>query len=243
MRTPDPPAIFHWPRKSAVQLGLPLALVVAALLHAPFFVLFDVAYPPPTGFRPARAAVTFVDARTPGGRPFLARVEAEDPALFAASFQDSREEFQPAARQYRASFDMRTIPLAPAPESDPVIAPETGDLPVLIDQAALLAVPAIRIPATRLELEGTLTPDDLRQAPAWDPLPADPVSAPPVRFEVGVDSAGQVRFLFLLDSSGDAELDAAARQLVRSLAFQPAPHPGLRWTTARLSWGHPLRRP
>jgi len=238
-KIPEHPGLFNWHRKYAVQVGLPFALVLAALMHAPFFLFFDVKYPPPSGFRPSNTRVVFVDGRTTAGERFLAWLEADDPALFSAAFQDSREEYRPSPRAYRASFDMRTIDLESAPARPLPTPPETVASMAPVFAHLPLRVPdrQLELPPTRISYGGDLAgagPEEL----AGLRLPTDlRVTPRPIVLEVGVASDGQVRYLFSIASSGVSALDARVDELLRKAKFEEQAGADLRWGQATVYWG------
>jgi len=239
VKFPDHPGLFNWHRKYAVQVGLPVAIVLALLLHAPFFVFFDVSYPPLSGFSPQNTRVVFVDGHTPEGARFLSWLEAEDPALFSAPFQDRRELFRPEPRGYRASFDMRTINLAKAPDRPLPTPAETvaSMAPVFADLPAATGEAAPALPTTRIAYGGELA----EAAPSGNPFPELPaeVSAPPrpTVFELGVGPEGTVRYLFKLTSSGLNTLDQEAAKLLKGTQFRKSEAPGIRWGETTVYWG------
>ena len=65
------------------------------------------------------------------------------------------------------------------------------------------------------------------------------------RFRLAVDSSGAVRYTFLEQSSGDATLDAQARQVLAQSRFQMGARPtqDLLWATATFEFGTDLELP
>ena len=58
----------------------------------------------------------------------------------------------------------------------------------------------------------------------------------PTRHLIGVTGRGEVRFVFLQNSSGNAALDDAAAAHLQTLVFAPGDSP-ITWATATVTWG------
>jgi TonB family protein len=91
--------------------------------------------------------------------------------------------------------------------------------------------------ATVLDFSGSLATMLLQPLPPFDSLrEAEVGELRPARFLVGVSDHGEVRYVFLEDSSGDRTLDAAAGRAVEQARFRPSDAP-YTWGFATFYWG------
>jgi hypothetical protein len=86
--------------------------------------------------------------------------------------------------------------------------------------------------SSRLDIASTL-----RERPviSSQTLPVASTLAEAASFFIGVNSAGEVDFLFLRSSSGSNSLDEAAESFMRKLRFKQGSH--LDWGVVTLHWG------
>lgn len=215
-----------------------LCVVLSFLAHAGSFLIFQVVYPQQVTVPPPPPQVQLLSPATPEYEAIMNWVEADDPALVA-----SAHSVRPANLldvPYRPSFEVqRTAPLG-VPE-----APVTLEYPAARDPLAIIRSgdrqPTPPAPApgplpTHLTLSPTLAAQTLIQPPdlAVNVRASAPVESS--RYLLGVTDRGEVRFVFLQRSCGDAQLDTAGtRQLARA-TFDPIPVP-ITWGYATIAWG------
>lgn len=228
--------IFRWPEKGASFL-LPAFFVLALLIHASAFFLFQIIYPPVETIAPPSAQVVFIAPTTPENRAFLEGLELENPAKVAQMADVTpvalgRIDYQPTYR---------------TPSTQPKSADQrrkTVALPPALSTEALLNDQQTRQPAQRQPIATTLSLSETlkaRDAAAGSPvrLKATVEGAhPPAVFLIGVDDRGELRYTFLQSGSGSHDLDEAAEKALRTYPFQAEPTaPGITWGFATFHWG------
>jgi hypothetical protein len=244
------PLLFSWepPRRSRIALAAFLALSLAA--HAFCFYVFQVVYPPIVSLLPPPARVGVVTSSSEEGRTLLRWIEAEDPAL---AFTTQR----PPEAQLRALPKVAHVPsylaVEPALKEIP---PQVLNLRML-DSQPPGAVPvghwrtAVTFGRTttsvlfskELEAFGDPTLPGLSFAASND----EPPQA--TRFRVAVSGIGEIRYCFLLNSSGDPALDKQARRYLMLCRFSKSSASAekkdllLTWGIATVEWGSDVARP
>jgi hypothetical protein len=176
---------------------------------------------------------------TPDADAILRWIDAEDPALAA----------EPGKAPVPGLMSLPYIPsystvhakpaMAPAPEQPlPYPAGVEGLDLVKIASAHQAASPPPPPPVTTaLSFSGPLANAALEPLPPLDRLrEADLGEVQPARFLLGVSDRGEVRYVFLQDSSGDKTLDARASRLLEQIRFRASSEP-LTWGFATFYWG------
>jgi hypothetical protein len=226
------PGIIPW-----TLLGF---ILLSACLHAFGFFLFQSVYPPAAHVGPAPVQVGLVVPGTPEGDAILRWIDSQDPARAA----------EPGAAPipgltdlpYKPSYE--TVHARPAMAStspEPALPYPAGasglDLVRMAAAHAAASAPPPVSAATALSFSGAL------KGAAVDPLPsldglreADPGVLQPASFLLGVSDAGEVRYVFIQDPSGDKTLDAAAGRVLEQVRFRPPSQP-LTWGFATFYWG------
>jgi hypothetical protein len=88
---------------------------------------------------------------------------------------------------------------------------------------------------TTLSFSGPLVPAG--ELPSFSGLhEAEIGDLQPASFMLAVSDRGEVRYVFIQDSSGDKGLDADATAMLRQIHFRPAAAP-LSWGFATFHWG------
>ena len=234
--------IFDWPGRHTLHPVLPACIILAVLLHSGLFCIFTIIYPAaePAGPRPAQ--VFFVPEKSADHARLASILQTDDPAIFAPGRGLARAEQLPASR-YTPVYEMDKttfdpLPKTPVAKSDPVeIAgpviiraprkPEEGKPPFLPTQLFSSGPLASRLPA-------------LPETSAFESLPGQ--SLEPSGFLVSVRPDGTVAHIVLQRTSGNAQLDAKALELLASLRFQPAPGDDV-WGEVSFHWGADVRSP
>ena len=242
-RQPSASLIFDWPERQPASWSLAVMILVSALLHSSAFFLFQTKDP---SFKPPPQTASAVQLLTPlapdGTRSseneaLLQWIATQDPALVANI--PSVEPKGLLDIPYRPSFQtVRTHPLGVPPEPATIQFPPPHDPLALIRHAAPRAEarpPGVLSQATRVIVSAPLAaraPGDLRMIPAAKTdKPFDPTTV-----LASVAANGEVRFTFLQQGSGSAELDAEANASSEKLHFAPAAEP-LQWGVITFVWG------
>ena len=218
-------------------------ILVSALLHSSAFFLFQTKDP---SFKPpprTASAVQLLTPLAPDGSPsaeneaLLQWIATQDPALVAAI--PSVEPKGLLEVPYRPSFQtVRTHPLGVPPEPATIQFPPPHDPLALIRSATPkqdAEASAVSPQPTRITVSASLgkrVPVDLRMSPSAKAKKL----IEPTTVLAGVAANGEVRFTFLQQGSGSAELDAEARAHSEKLHFAPAAEP-LLWGILTFAWG------
>ena len=234
----ESPLTFHWPGAQGFPFVLFVCVVVSLLAHAGTFFLFQVVYPQRVTIPQPAPRVSLLMPSSPENIALLRWIEAEDPALVA-----SDNSVTPAAMpevRYRPSYAApRTAPLGvPAEKPDAVRFPPAMDRLTPADIAAsATAPPATSAPRpTIVSFSGTLAARPLTGRPALIFAQHAIAPAAPTGLLVGVNGEGEIRYIFLQQSSGDPTLDDLAASHLRHLTFAPAKAPVI-WAFATFVWG------
>jgi hypothetical protein len=213
-------------------------VALSFIAHVGSFLVFQVIYPQHVSVPPPPPQVQLLSPATPQYEAIMNWVDAGDPALVASALS-----VRPANLlevPYRPSFaTQRTAPLGVPEVEGRVPFPAVRDPLAIIrsgDARASAPAPAPGPLPTRLTLSPALAAQTLIQPPdlAVAARASTPVESS--RYLLGVTDRGEVRFVFLRQSSGNAELDTAgARNLARA-SFDPIAAP-VTWGHATIAWG------
>jgi hypothetical protein len=229
---------FHLSQARPVSFTLLTFIGLSALLHAISFYLFQITYPPAAYINPPPAQVSVLVPGSEENAALARWIEAEDPTRASKP-----QEIVPAkllALPYRPSYE--TVRAVPRTVEKP---PAMLLYPAAIGPLALIrsalpteqkAAPQPLALQTQLHFSGAL---------AGRPVTAEPVrnltsrgfsELRSARFLTGVSDRGEVRYVFLQDSSGDNALDAQAALHLQQMEFAHAAEP-LAWGFATFLWG------
>ena len=235
---PDPGLTFDWPRRE----GFPFILfgfgAASLFAHAATFFLFQVADPIGTTIPRSAPQLSVLTPSSPEAIALLHWIDAQDPALVAAANSVAPPGLSDIA--YRPSYaTMRTAPLGPVEQAVTVAYPPARD-PLAFIASADSRPPAPQGAVASHPTTVTFSTALASRAPA--PVPplvlkastSDPVE--PTRHLIGITGHGEVRFVFLQNSSGNPALDEQAAAHLQTLAFAPADTP-IAWATAVIAWG------
>jgi hypothetical protein len=241
------PLLFNWeaPRRRKVAIAGFLAASVIA--HAVCFYLFQIVYPPTVALLPAPARVSLISPNSEEGRTLLGWIEAEDPALASTTLrpQEAKAHALPKV-QHLPSYAGYEPGLKEPP-------------PLVVD----LRMPGAQ-PSGAVQMDHPHIPPVSRVAPTVVSFSREienlgPVSVPSakfaasngespeqVRFRVGVSSAGDIRYCFPVNSSGDPALDEQARHYLVLCRFptrpptEQTPGESMVWGVATIEWGNDI---
>jgi hypothetical protein len=242
--------LFNWAPPRSRKLAIAAFLGASLLLHAFCFYLFQIVYTPAVVLLPPPARVTLLTANSEEGRNLLRWVDAEDPALASATLRPPDAKQRPLPRvQHIPSY----IAEEPKLKHAPPLAPETrapsvhppGPVPVSPSKPPPASGP---IP-TRVSFSEELSAFGAANFPPIRFAASNNESPQAVRFRIGVNEQGEVRFCFPLDSSGDRFLDEQARQHLvlgrfgKTTKTTSGGEEPLVWGIATIEWGNDVSRP
>jgi TonB family protein len=213
--------VFHWPATHQIRLVLPAMLITSIMLHAAGFYLLQARTPAGGPALPPLPAKLKLWAETGSGSLLIA---ARDPAWIEPGRQRDRLLPMPSlAKPWRAlQPEPPTLVPAPSPTAPPVWVPALPPLAVQprLEPRAVPTAPALEGLIVRFDGDGPeITADLLGRLRTA--APAQPPGAA-TELLVVLDAAGEARHVWLLRSSGDAALDAAAQRAVQRSRFGPS---------------------
>jgi hypothetical protein len=253
----SPTLLFDWgpPRRRA--RAIVIFVLASLLLHALCFYIFQIVYPPTVVLLPPPAHVSLITAATDEGRALLRWVDAEDPALASATLRpaDSKLRVLPKVQHIPSYINERAALKEPPPlvvDLRPPSAQPPGPVPTITQESK----PAPALIATNVAFSEELAALGKAHFPPTKFSAATNEQPENVRFRIGVNLRGEVRFCFPLNSSGDPSLNNQARQhlaLTRFFVNSPrsAESPAqaesnsetLVWGIATVEWGNDVVRP
>jgi hypothetical protein len=241
--------IFSWdsPRRQKLAITIFLALSFGA--HALCFYVFQVVYPPTIALLPPPARVTLITAASEEGRTLLRWIDSEDPAL---AFTTHRP---PEAR-------LHALPKAEHVPSYSAIQPTLKDIPPLerdlripschppgaVRLVRQKATPAMSVFTTSVSFSKEFDVFGAPMLPEPNFAASNEETPQTIRFRVGVNKFGEIRYCFPVNSSGDAALDEQARLYVARCRFPKSTvNPGkadsfLAWGITTIEWGNDIAR-
>lgn len=242
--------LFEWASPKGEKFLISVFLTGSLLLHALAFYMFRIIYPPAIAVLPPPARVNLITGNSEEGRTLLRWIEAEDPALASATLR-------PAESRSRALPKLAHVPSYMVQEPQLKEAPSWNLVPAVPDA----------FPPGPVRMDRNMT------EPQWPRLPtralfseelkafgepklgasqfSGSTGEPPedIRFRIAVNSHGEIRYCFRLNSSGDSALDEQARHwLVGSRFSMPSANSdsdeqSLTWAVATVEWGNDISQP
>lgn len=212
-------------------------ILLSACVHAFGFFIFQTIYPAAARMPPPPAQVGLLTPGTAEADAILRWIDSEDPALAARPSKAPVPglvslPYIPSYSTVHARPTMSPPPDQPLPDRDGVSGLD------LVEIAAARPAPSAAAPppaTTTLDFSGALEPAGdlpslarLHEAETGDLQPAS--------FMLAVSDLGEVRYVFLQDSSGNQALDADATAMLQAVRFRPSTTP-LRWGFATFHWG------
>jgi len=221
--------LFQWPHRHRIHLVLPAMLILAALAHSGIFFLFSVANPPVKADGLRQARVYFLGK----GSPELAQLEttlaSNDPSLFAP--QRRTPDFSGSSAAYVPQYaSSKTALLNMPPRS------RSSEAKTYPSGQVAITIPKRRPPPSSAQLDSnhltsTSELSERLPLPPEDILVAkdsrDSLDTP--TFFVGLRGDGSIAHIVTERSSGNADIDLRAMQILKSLRFLPAENLPLAW--------------
>lgn len=230
--------IFRWPERGA-SFVLPTFFLLALVLHASAFFLFEIIYPPVGTIAPPPAQIVLIAPTTPENQAFLQSLETENPAIVARM-----AEITPTGLgeiRYHPSYKTpSTLPKTADHRRAPIPLPPAFDPLALLTPPRLAAPPAHRTLHTTLSFSEALRPRDAAtDTPLQLAVKVEGAHQPSV-FLIGIDDRGELRYTFLQSSSGHRQLDQEAEKQLHDHPFhhdESAQAPAITWGFVTFTWG------
>jgi hypothetical protein len=245
------PLLFNWGPPRPRSLSIIGFIAASAILHALGFYLFQIVYPANVALLPPPARVALIAPNSEESLTLLRWVDAEDPALASATLRP------PDARVRAALPKVQHIPSYVAEE------PKLKQIPPIIpDTRGPSSQPPGPVPMARRKAGGAIVHAPTRilfsedfadlgevhlAAPHFAALSQEAPQS--VRFRIGVNRTGEIRYCFPTNSSGDPSLDEQARRHLLLARFSgtsraaPGPDQSLIWGIATFEWGNDVAHP
>jgi hypothetical protein len=233
-----PALLFKWPHRHRIYFLLPTMLVLAALAHGGIFFLFSLANPPVKTDGLHTARVYFLDESNPALAQLETTLASNDPAIFAPrhGVSASRESIAAYNPQYASA---KTALLNMPPRKKMEDAPAPVEAPVQIPtRSSLCANASPPRDSNRLTASPELAarlPEPIQEIRFPQNTETDPLDS--ASFFVGIRSDGTVAHILPTQSSGNADLDIQAIQIMKSLRFAPAEDTPLAWGVVNFRFG------
>ena len=232
--------LFNWgpPRRRA--RALVLFISASLLFHAFCFYLFQIVYPTSVALVPPLARVSLISDKTEDGRALLRWIDAEDPALLSATVRPRSRELPKL--EHVPSYMTARAPLKQLPPLVVDLAPPSAMPPGPVATTHRTS-PLKRTEAkTTVEFSEEIAPRGAATFPATEFKATTSEQPQNVRFRIAVNARGEMQYAFPLNSSGDAALDAQARQHITQTRFPNSPNESLTWGIATIEFGGDVAR-
>jgi hypothetical protein len=244
----DVPLLFEWRSAKGEKFLISIFLAGSLVVHAMAFYLFRIIYPPAIAVLPPPARLNLIGSTSEEGRTLLRWIEAEDPALASATVRPGETRTRGLPKlQHIPSYMVQEPKLKEAPPENarPVVAEAFPPGPAPITSQPETAWPKIATHAAFSDQLAEVGSPSLAPSHFTSSTGESPEN---VRFRVGVNQIGEIRYCLRLNSSGDPSLDEQARLWVVQTRFnKPAamndPDDRLVWGIATVEWGNDVVQP
>lgn len=236
--------LFDWPSRHSVHVGLPLALVVSALLHGAGIAAFQLMPPKSPAWERRSAAAYVLPSGLPAAKYLERIIAATDPALFSPVALEERDLREIPTAKYSASFDTWEPSLEPPPAVRQVVLSPVAAFGPVRKPAPPPDSPSgpTFTPPTKLSFSGGL------QEREFTPAESAAFTAPPrqnllpAEFLVAAAPDGGVLHAFPLSSSGNEDLDRNALAGLLAGKFSASTSSSPAWGLATFLWGSDVSR-
>lgn len=238
--------VFQWRDQHRSLLTLFWFFIISFCLHALALYIFQVTYPSALSIAPPPVQVSLLTPTTPEYRTLIRWIEAGNPAtaIFPPDITPPgllQSTYKPSFMTVRALPEQademyEPIRFRPAFDTSDVLANAMNNRP-RTDNALHFS------PGTSsLRLSGQLAGRIKKQDETLPPPLKSSIPLKPSRFMAGVSDRGEVRYLFLEESSGDIEIDRWAERHLKQIIFSQAPQ-SITWGVATYFWGDDTCKP
>ena len=232
---------FDWPVRHRIHLLLPLAVLIAALIHTAIFFLFSVKYPVSRSDGPNQARLYFLPHSSPEYSRIESALYSSDPALFAPSRGLPELGDLPSA-DYNPQYEKTVLEWAEPPlgirkhPRDRIFkGPVCIPLQKLSNTASHPSQPTRMRASTEISARLPVT----SATPKFQTKSSLPLET--ATFMIALSPEGQVLYSIPDKSSGDSGLDRAAMAFLRTLRFLPSEKPGIAWGFVEFQWGSDIQ--
>jgi hypothetical protein len=244
------PLLFSWDSPRQQKAVLAMCLVLSLVAHALCFYVFQIVYPTPVGLLPPPARVTFIVPESEEGQTLLRWIDAEDPALAFTSQPPPGAKLGPLPKaEHVPSYSALDPILKVIPALEPDLRIPSSRPAAAVRALSRKTASAAGTGRTYISFSSELDQFGVPTVPQSRFAASNEETPETLRFRVGVNDSGEIRYCFPINSSGDPALDVQGRlQLLRS-RFSPdratagRSDSSLVWGIATLQWGSDVVRP
>ncbi len=247
MNTADPVLLFNWDPPRPRTSALVAFVIVSLLFHLLGLYLFQIVYPQIGAPHPPPARVSFISNTSEEGRALLRWIESEDPALASATQRPPETKLRALPKIDHIPSYMNRKPALkeiPAPIADLRAPTALPPGPAPISRSA--GPSRLNVAKTAITFSEELAPLGEAKIPEQHFAARTNEQPDSVRFRVAVNSRGEIRHAFRINSSGDPELDQEAHELIALTRFPSrstaAGDDVLVWGVATVNWGNDITR-
>ena len=234
MKAPRRDLVFMWhPTRLRSFLILPGFILFSFLIHALALYIFQVNYPASVSIAPPPVQVTLLSPSTPGYESLTRWIESENPARVISSPETTPPGLWQVA--YKPSI-ARAEPKLVLEPNEPVRFPSAIHSLRGVPENLPSAANRNRDSVSSLHLSAAFTGRQIDGPITVHPSQKSSVPLKPTRFMAGMNDRGEVRYLFLEESSGDPAVDQWADRHFVQLNFAHATLP-ITWGEVTYSWG------
>ncbi len=244
------PLLFSWDSPRQQKAVLAVFLVLSLVAHALCFYLFQIVYPTPVALLPPPARVTFIAPESEEGRTLLRWIDAEDPALVFTTHPPPGASLGALpTTEHVPSYSALEPILKEIPGLKPDLRIPSSRPPGAVRPFSRKTVSAGGTGKTYISFSSELDQFGAPSVPQSRFTASNEETPEALRFRVGVNGFGEIRYCFPINSSGDPALDEQGRlQLVRSRFSRnrgtgTEPGSSLVWGMATIQWGSEVARP
>ena len=219
-------------------------LMLSLLAHGLCFYLFQIVYPTPVALLPPPGRVTFIGPNSEQGRTLLRWIDAEDPAVAFTTHPVPGAQLAalPQTEHLPSYFTIKPI-LKELPSLKPDLRIPSSRPPSAVHSVLQKTGSAKGMARTHVSFSKELDRFGTATLPQSGFATLTEETPETLRFRVAVNDLGEIRYCFLINSSGDPRLDEQARlQVVRSRFPQnrqttDESGSSLVWGMATIQWG------
>jgi outer membrane biosynthesis protein TonB len=244
------PLLFNWGPPRARSLAIIGFIAASAILHAFGFYVFQIVYPANVALLPPPARVALIAPTSEENRTLLRWIDAEDPALASVTMRPPEARMRALPKiQHIPSYVAEQPRLKPIPPRYANLRAPSSQPPGPVPIARREAGRAIVHTPTRVLFSEDLADLGEAQLPAPRFAASSNEAPESVSFRIGVNASGEIRYCFVVSSSGDPSLDEQARRQLllarfpQSLAGTAHRHESLTWGMATFEWGNDVAHP
>ncbi len=242
--------IFSWESPGGQKLAITIFLALSLAAHALCFYIFQIVYPPMIALLPPPARVTLITSASEEGRTLLRWIDSEDPALAFTTHRppETRLHALPKAEHVPSYSAMQpTLKNIPPLERDLRI--PSCHPPGAVRLVRQKTTPAMGVFKTSVSFSKEFDVLGAPTLPQGNFAASTEETPQTIRFRVGVNELGEIRYCFPVNSSGDPALDEQAHLYVARCRFpKNTVNSGkagsfLAWGIATIEWGNEIARP